>query len=94
MQESQTFTWDIADDSVLLNFNKMRENGRLLDTQINVSLRKLSDHSLKTLKVSNGETIRVHSALLGARFEELLDLLDTRAVAGRIELNWQRYTKE
>ncbi len=47
----------------------------------------------KILKVSNGEVVRAHSALFGARFEELQDLLDERAQLGKVELNWQRYNK-
>ncbi len=47
----------------------------------------------KILKVSNGEFVQAHSALFGARFEELVDLLDERVQLGKIELNWQRYNK-
>ncbi len=45
------------------------------------------------MQLSNGESVQVHSALFGVRFEALLDLLDARARAANIELNWQRYPK-
>ncbi len=43
------------------------------------------------MQLSNGESVRVHSALFGVRFETLLELLDARARAANIKLNWQRY---
>ncbi len=47
----------------------------------------------KHAQVMDGETIRVHSFVLAFHFDGLSNLLNERAPAGNLQLNWNRFPR-